>query len=704
MKDESRICHPSARVAGCDHDRRAGDHDAASISRRTVLHAAAIGIAASSTPGKLLAAVSEPDATVEAAERFPFFQSTPVSYRKVQMQDTFWAPRQKIVREVTVPWATRFYDAAGGLDEYKKAPASYHAKPQVDDLVTIAFTEAMASVVGLHRDPAIESLIDAWAKVLIKGQGSDGYLQTGFPQGGADHPEKRWEPQWYSHECWTVGKYIESAIAYHEATGNAALYESAVRAADNMAAAFLGTDRAYAPGHAEIEQALTRLYGLTGNKKYLQLCGWLIAQRGHHERRPNFTQYSQDHTPLENQRTIEGHAVRAAFFFNGATEYVAATGNMAYREALLAVWDDFEKRKMYLHGAGANASTKNEGYSTKPYFIPPSDTYGESCSVVANFQWAHNLFRLTGEARYLDTAERMLYNAFYASLSLQGDSYFYCNYAEVGEATRRWTDTPYCCPPNIVKLFSKVGGFFYSTDRAGIWVKHYGASEADIPFGVGVKLIQRTDYPWSGDITLRVEPKKPTTFDLRLRLPAWATSHSLSVNGRTVRSEVEKGWLTVRGHWKAGDEVKLSLPMNIVRVTMPPQFKEYRNLAALERGPIVYCLEQQDIEDENASFMAPDRFYIRLDPFYIPEGASFSAEHRGDFLGGVTVLVGHVQKINTSTRDSPVRVMFVPYGVWNNRQPGAMRIWLGARKVPLIETMFPLGPPGPDATPPHSIL
>jgi DUF1680 family protein len=164
--------------------------------------------------------------------------------------------------------------------------------------------------------------------------------------------------------------------------------------------------------------------------------------------------------------------------FNGATDYVAATNDAAYREAILAVWEDFEKRKIYVHGAGGNISTKNEGYDPRPYHIPPDDTYGESCSVYANFHWAHSRFRLTGEARYVDNAERMLYNAFPASLSLKGGSYFYCNHSQVDKATPRSSDNPFCCIPNIVKLFSKVGGYFYSTDEKGIFVKHYGACEA----------------------------------------------------------------------------------------------------------------------------------------------------------------------------------------------------------------------------------
>ena len=303
--------------------------------------------------------------------------------------------------------------------------------------------------------------------------------------------------------------------------------------------------------------------------------------------RRSYGAYSQDHVPVEQQRTIEGHAVRAAFLYNGVTEYVGATGPSSYREAVLAVWDDLINHKMYLHGAGGTVSTDNEGYSSKPDFIPPADCYGESCSVFGNFQWAHNLFRLTGDAAYLDVAERMLYNAFYASLSLAGDQYFYENAAQQDKPTARfaWHPVP-CCPPNIVKLFSKVGGFFYSIDSHGIYVKHYGASTAKIPYGRGVTIVQTSNYPWDGRIALEIlDPFEPTVFALHLRIPAWANRHTASVNGAPFNGQLELGWLKIERKWRSGDSIELHLPMEIERVTMPERFKEYQDLAALQRGP-----------------------------------------------------------------------------------------------------------------------
>jgi DUF1680 family protein len=657
-----------------------------STTRRHFIGAAALGgLGTAVAPIIPTARVAEPaaksgaavippsDAIIKTDDRFAYFQSKPVSYLHVKMQDALWAPRQKTIHDVTLPWTTRHYDDAGGLEACRAQPETYKAETRIGDLESIKFIEAMASAFGLQRDSAIEGLIDSWGKRLIDGQAADGYSAFGYPF-GAD-PERRWQAVWYSHEDYALGHYLESAIAYWEVTGKDAMYKSAVRAVDNMAAEFLGSQRAYVPGHAEIEQALMRLYGLTGSTKYLQLCGWLIGQRGRREGRRSYGKYSQDHVPIKEQRTIEGHAVRAAFLFNGVTEYVGATGDAAYRQAALAIWDDLVDRKMYIHGASGNQSTKNEGYSTKPYFIPPDDTYGESCAAFGNFQWAHNLFRLTGDARYLDTAERILYNVFYASLSMQGDRFFYRNVSQIDQPILRyeWHTVP-CCPPNIVKLFCKVGGFFYSIDDDGIFVKHYGASVANIPFRNGVKLIQRGTYPWSGDITVQVEPKIPAEFTLRLRVPSWAKSHALKVNGKTVASDVRKGWVAIHRPWVAGDSVEVSLPMTVERVTMPSEFKDYRNLAALKRGPIVYCIEQQDSS-------------VALPFLILPEDAKLTSEYRSDLLGGVTVLRGTLPRQSFTAPGAPVPVTFVPYGVWNNRGPDLMQIWLTNRARTLEEVL-----------------
>jgi DUF1680 family protein len=665
------------------------------LSRRELITiAASMATSATFLPSGLLANQVESNLTAEEAKRFPYFKSTPVPFFDVKLQDAFWAPRQKVLHDVTVPWATRHYDGGGGLEAFKAHPEIYKPDMRMDravDNMAVNYIEAMAAVIGVSPDKAIEGLCRKWGQQIIDGQDPDGYSTFTYPL-GADRSQ-RWKPIWWSHEDYTVGEYLEAAIGYKESTGDTALYDSAKRAVDNMAGTFLGSNRAYVSGHEEIEQALMRLYGITGDARYLKLAGWFIAQRGHHEGRPSFSKYSQDHLPVEQQRTIEGHAVRAAYLFNGVTEYVGATGNTAYREAVLAVWDDFANHKMYLHGGGGLKSKNNEGYSSTPDFLPLDDCYGESCSVFANFKWAHNLFRLTGDASYIDVAERMLYNAFYASLSLDGDRFFYENPLQTANSappiTRlAWHSCP-CCPPNITKLFAKIGGFFYSINQDSIYIKHYAASEAHIALSKGVKLLQRTDFPWNGKVTIEVEPKIPTRFALRLRKPEWAKSHAVSLNGQMITAETDKGWLVIHRLWKAGDRVELDLAMTIDRITMPARFKEYAGLVAVQRGPIVYCLEEQDAA-------------LPMEDLFVPSDVVFTAEYRPDLLGGVTVLRASIRRItdiavaNDVGKDVALPAMFVPYGVWGNRNIGAMKVWFPTKSITLedgIKTM-PITPFG----------
>lgn len=684
MSDMSKPDCGDEHGVSCDHAQSSTEHRAPLLSRRLLLQAAAAGVAVSAAPRTPFASPRESNGVIPHDKRFPHFQSTPVPYTSVRLTDSFWAPRQRLLADVTVPWATLHFDTAGGLATYRADPQAYKSQFRAADLLGVRFIDSMAAVAGLRRDSAIEGLCEVWGQKLIDGQGADGYLEAGYPP-GAD-PATRWRAIWWSHEDYALGVYVDAAISNYEVTGRDAMYRSAVRAVDNMASVFLGSERAYAPGHEEIEQALMRLYGATGDTKYLRLCGWLIEARGHHEGRQSYGKYSQDHIPVRQQRTVEGHIVRAGYLFNGVAEYVGATGDAELRETTLAAWTDMVNNKMYPHGGAGLVSTGNEGFSSTPNFLPPHDCFGESCGVISHIRWAHSLFRLTGDAAYLDVAERMLCNAFYASLSLKGDTFFYENVSSTAlyqdRAAQRfaWHPVP-CCPPNIVQMFARVGALFYSTDRAGIFVKHYGASEAQIPFGAGIKLIQRTNFPWSGDIEVQVEPRRPTSLALRLRVPDWAKSCQASVNGKGVSVVAQRGWLEIRREWKSGDTVELSLPMQIERLTMPTRFKGYENLIALQRGPIVYCLESQDIGSDSMSLNGQ-----------LPPDVQFTAEHRPDLLGGVTVLNGTFQPQDflLNPAGPPVPAMFVPYGVWNNRTPCGMRMWVPTKKLVSLPDIVPV--------------
>jgi uncharacterized protein len=470
-----------------------------------------------------------------------------------------------------------------------------------------------------------------------------------------------------------------------------------------MCEAILGGERAYVSGHPEIEQALMRLYAISGRKRYVELCGWLLGQRGRHQGRPTYGRIFQDHVPILEQRTIEGHAVCAAYLFNGVAQYAGATGHRGYGEASLSVWDDLVRHKMFLHGGSGTLSSRMEGYGEERSGLAPDDCFGESCAAVANFQWAHSLFDLTGDAAHLDIAERILYNAFAASLSLSGDRSFYTNVLQTGlpgsangailvsgsgprESMRFGEYASSCCPPNIVKLINTIGGFLYSVDGRGVYVNHYAANRAQIDFGAGLELTQEATYPWSGEITITVSPITPTTFALRLRVPHWATTYKVAVNGQEAEIGARDGWLELKRHWQRGDQVELDLGMEVERVLMTDAPAGYENRAALRRGPVLYCLEEQDLRVSrpfDGTCGIPDPFPdSSLNSVYIPEGKRFEPEHRPRFLGGVTVLTGAVREVRMDEPEASLSATFIPYAVWGNRAPSEMRVCLGAHPAP----------------------
>lgn len=673
------------------------------MDRRTFVTKAAATVAVASVGGAAKAALVTGDGKVAPpTERFAYFLSTPVDYRAVRFTDTLWVSRQQVTRDVTVPWVTEATDSAGGVLAYRANPAGYACRTKLGAMEAVKFVEAMATVIG--RDPktsealAIQGYSSKYISRMISAQSPDGYLQENYAIGVA-RPATRWQPSFWSHEDYLTGHYIEAAIAYRDATGQSAMLASAIRAADNMVADLGKGVKAYTSGHPEIEKALIRLYGVTGQRKYLELSHWLMEQRGHHENRPSYGIGRLDEMPISERRSIAGHAVMAAYLYDAATQYAGATGDEGYRAAAMAVWRDMVDTKMYLHGGVGNASSRIEGYRSEPYCILPDDAYAESCASCANFIWAHSLFRLTGQSHYLDVAERILYNAFWASLSQAGDSSFYENVVQTDfrvnaaqmdqRQTRAKSLATSCCPPNIVKLFNTFGGYLYSTDREGIIVKHFAQSETDIPFGRGVWIEQQTRYPWEGSVVFKIRSTRSQRFRLRLRIPDWAKSSTVQLDGADLPVTPQQGWIDISRKWSGTTTVTLALDMPVERVTLGPQFAEYENRAALKRGPVVYCLEEQDVDlspPENAN-----DYVASLASLYIPEGAQFTPEARPDLLGGVTVLIGDIMQLTDVGNDTERvrKATFVPYGWWGNRNPGAMRIWLGARRAVMVEMVMP---------------
>ncbi|MGH2523049.1 MAG: glycoside hydrolase family 127 protein, partial [Anaerolineales bacterium] len=510
------------------------------------------------------------------------------------------------------------------------------------------------------------------------------------------------------HELYCAGHLVEAAVAHHQATGKRSLLDALRRYADYIGAVFgreAGKLRGYC-GHEEIELALVKLHQATGEPRYLKLAQYFVDERGQQPHYFDFEaeargadprayhfggyDYMQAHRPVREQTVVTGHAVRAMYLYSAMADLAAAratreTGDESLWAACEQLWRSVCEERMYLTG-GIGPSASNEGF-TFAYDLPDETAYAETCAAVGMVFWNHRLLQLTGDGKYADVMERALYNGSISGVSLDGRTFFYENpLASRGDHHRQdWFDCA-CCPPNIARLIASAGGYFYSTHEDGLWVHLYASGEARVTVkDAEITVRQTTNYPWDGAVEIALHPDQPQTFTLNLRIPGWCEAFTVSVNGTPVTSPAtQQGYLRLarREAWRAGDVVTLNLAMPAQFVRANPAARHMLGRVALQRGPIVYCLEEAD------NLITPlDRIVLTT------SDSAMQPEHRPDLLGGVTVLRGDALALDNrdwegrlyrAQADSyrPVEITAVPYCVWDNREPGEMRVWLrGARSA-----------------------
>jgi hypothetical protein len=441
-------------------------------------------------------------------------------------------------------------------------------------------------------------------------------------------------------------------------------------------------------GHPEIELALIKLWRVTGEKRYFDLARFFVENRGRkffaEEHKTPLDKYDgsywQDDLPIYEHRNIKGHAVRAAYLMSGTTDIAAETGDERLLTMLNRVWRNTTERNMYITG-GIGPSAHNEGF-TVDYDLPNATAYQETCATVALAQWSHRLALLYGDAKYADVVERALYNGVLAGVSQDGTKFFYVNPLEsAGNHHRQPWFGCACCPPNVARTLASLGGYAYATSDDALWVNFYvqGSVKANIA-GTPVELKVTTDYPWDGKVVLEPVVKEPTEFELRLRAPEWCGSASLSVNGQRISPlKSERGYLILKEKWKNGDKIELDLPMPIQRIAANPNVKANHGLLAIQRGPVVYCLEQCDQRDPIAAIFLPLVASLRV----YPEGSRLGNLTVVNAVNGVAGVVEHenwrgsLYRPNTPNRSyhfKPIKA--IPYYAWDNRQPGPMKVWL----------------------------
>lgn len=642
-------------------------------------------------------------ATSHCATDYPL---QPVPFTSVRVTGGFWKPRQEVNGAVTVPYAfqqceetkriANFDLAAEVMKRRAAGETTFQHKPPTsfpfDDSDIFKAIEGASYALSVKPDPALEAKLDGYIARIAAAQEPDGYLYT-WRTMHPDSPASPWidQKRWLkdpilSHELYNLGHLYEAGVAHYQATGKRTLLDICLKSAELLQKEFGSGELRIAPGHQVIEMGLAKLYRVTGDQRWLDLAKFFLEVRG-----PGQDPYNQRHQRVVDQKTAVGHAVRANYMYAGMADVAALTGDQGYTTAINAIWENAVGRKMHITG-GVGARAAGEAYGDD--YELPHNCYNETCAAIAFLMWNHRMFLLSGDSKYMDVFERTLHNGFLSGVSLSGDRFFYPNPLEYdgklrnnhGHAGRAPWFGCACCPPNVLRTMAALTGYFHAVRGDRLYVNLYAQSQAALEVnGVKVRLEQETDYPWNGTVRLKVTPERPASFTLALRIPGWVQGRpvpgdlyiysdatpapwSVAVDGAKIEAKPELGYVLLTREWKPGTGVSVELPMPVRRVLGNPAIKATQNQFALERGPVVYCLEQVD---------QPDTPIFET---WLPGEVGVEAVHRKELLEGVTVLeirrAQHASRAEDGTiSNRPVNLTAIPYFAWNNRGLAPMRTW-----------------------------
>lgn len=608
-----------------------------------------------------------------------------VPFTAVHLNDIFWSPRIEINRTVSIPSAFRECEKNGRFDNFAIAAGlmkgEHRGDFSFDDTDPYKVIEGASYSLAVHYDARLDHYLDSVIHLIAAAQEPDGYLTTCVTNKckrlSGWWGSRRWE-KINSHELYNSGHMIESAVAHYKATGKRTFLNVAIKNADLICNTFgPGEGQIHRPsGHPIVEMALCKLYKVTGSRRYLDMARYFVEETGRGTDGHRLSEYSQDHKPILRQQEIVGHAVRAGYLYSGVADVAALTGDTAYFHALERLWNNMAGKKLFITG-GMGSRAQGEGFGPD-YELNNMTAYQETCASIANVFWNYRMFLATGEGKYVDVYERALYNGVLSGVSLSGDKFFYDNPLEsMGQHERQHWFGCACCPGNVTRFVASVPQYQYAVRGSDIYVNLYIQGTADVN---GVRLAQQTRYPWDGDITVTVDPKRSRRFALRFRIPGWAGAcpvgtnlyhfadssrpFTVKVNGREIVGEPVDGYMVIDRWWMRGDRVEISLPMEVRRVAANDNVEDDRGKYALERGPIVYCLEGRD----QAHSTVFDKS-VRLD-------APIRADYRADKLNGIVELSGEAEEVEADGSVRPVAFKAIPYSTWNNRGSDEMEVWI----------------------------
>ena len=618
---------------------------------------------------------------------------TPLGLSEVRTDGGFWAERQQVNRDAVIPHCLDSLESVGWLHNFEAAGTGTLATERVGKVFTDSelykTMEAMAWEHARSPSPELERQLEQLTGLIEGAQQPDGYLDTSF---GYEGGPPRWSDLDHGHELYCAGHLIQAAVAVARSGGPERVVQAARRLADLVCKTFGADGLAAIDGHPEIETALVELYRVTGAERYLEQARLFVDRRGHRTLSDTFFRgrdYYQDETPVREARVLLGHAVRALYLAAGAVDVAVETGDHELLAAVQRQYDTTLARRTYLTG-GMGSNYHGESFGDD-FELPSERAYAETCAAVASIQLAWRLLLATGEERYADVIERTLYNGVLSSPSIDGRSFFYVNALQRRELARtpepgmslRRTDgqraswfTTSCCPTNLARLLASLAGYSATTNASGVQIHQYfsGVIDTSAPDGGHLRLRVETAYPADGLVTVTIEEAPEQEWELSLRVPQWSPGALLHTPDGASRP-VEPGLVGTRRAWRAGDVVELRLDLSPRTVVADPRVDALRNQFAVERGPLVYCVESVDQP-------ALDLDAITVDPATLAEGPA------SDGLPGLRTVSarGRVAEVDDSPwpyagstgakATTPAEVSLIPYFLWANRGRSTMRVWL----------------------------
>lgn len=526
-----------------------------------------------------------------------------LTYDKVNISGGFWRDRQETIRNTTIHKVyERFFEtgrfAAFDLNWREGEPNRPHIFWDSD---VAKWVESVAYLTMKKREPELEAIVDELTDKIEKGRMEDGYFNSYYV---LFEKEKRFTRRG-DHELYCLGHFIEAAIAYDKATGKSKLLSLVKDYVSLVRKVFMSEERKsfITPGHEEIELALIKLYDYTGDKSYLELAEFFVEKRGVDERGEDaardmlFSSYIQSHKPVREQKSAQGHAVRATYLYCAIADLAERMGDASLKETAKSLFDNIINEKMYITGA-IGSTRKGEAFEDS--FQLPNDTaYAETCAAIGLALYARRMELLDRDSKYADTIERILYNGFLSGLSLDGSSFFYVNSQEIDLENRKISPNAWkpitervevfgcsCCPPNVTRFVASLGDLAYGFDEDTVYVDQYMESTAELD---GFSIEQRTDYPFDGRVRISL---KGADKKIALRIPCWCKNYELKLNGRGVTAETVKGYAVVAA--RDGDEIELELELAVRHVKADSRIRYTRGFAAVTYGPFVMCMEGVD--------------------------------------------------------------------------------------------------------------